>query len=491
MISPKFESFERMLKDARGVAVRRRIPADLETPVSAFLKLRKLGATFLLESVEKGESVGRYSFIGLSPSPVLTLRNGKCLLQYSDRTEETALDNSDPLDFIRSLIRSRSVASDGDLPGLFAGAVGYMSYDLCRHFEKLPSTATDELELPECNFLFTEKMVAFDHVKREIEIIVMAHGNHSPRRAYEEAATEIGAILSCLASALPAPEEIVSPVPAAEPRSNFTQHEFENAVAKAKEYILAGDAFQIVLSQRISGETGASPFQIYRALRMLNPSPYMFFLDFKDHQLIGSSPEALVKLEGRCASVRPIAGTRKRGKDRSEDLALEQELLNDEKEKAEHIMLVDLGRNDLGRVCEYGTVQVNELMKTERYSHVMHMVSLVSGTLKQNHDMFDLLKATFPAGTVTGAPKVRAMEIIEELEGVRRGPYAGAVGYFGFGGDMDMCITIRTMLMKGRKYFTQAGAGIVADSEPSLEYRESLNKVQALLQALKLAEEGI
>jgi anthranilate synthase component 1 len=490
-VHPTFENFKNMLSGARGVALRRRIPADLETPVSAFLKLRRLGASFLLESVERGENVGRYSFIGLSPSPVLTLHNGKFVLTRQEGKEEIELAGADPLDLIRSLVLSRRVASDEGLPSLFAGAVGYLSYDLCRHFERLPSTAAEELSLPECNLLFTEKMVAFDHVKREMEIIVVAHQGDSPARSYERAVAEIESTLNCLSEPIPGQEIPGATATRSGQHSNFTDKEFEESVDRAKEYIFAGDAFQIVLSQRIEGKTDAPPFQVYRALRMLNPSPYMFFLDFGDYQLIGSSPEALVKLEGRTASLRPIAGTRRRGKDGAEDLFLEKELLNDAKEKAEHIMLVDLGRNDLGRVCEYGTVQVNELMAVERYSHVMHMVSLVNGTLNEGSDMFDLLRATFPAGTVSGAPKVRAMEIIEELEGVRRGPYAGAVGYFGFGGNMDMCITIRTVLMRQGKYFAQAGAGVVADSDPRLEYEESLNKIQALLRAVALAEEGI
>jgi anthranilate synthase component 1 len=370
-----------------------------------------------------------------------------------------------------------------------------MGYDLVRFFERLPESSVDPLDLPDMHLLLTDTLVAFDHVQHRLLLFANAHVSEGIDldEAYDEAVARLDALEAQLRMPLP----VGTPPPGLsgnEPRSNVGQAQYEAAVRQAKEYIAAGDIFQVVLSQRLVRQTNAEPFAIYRALRRINPSPYMFFLDLGGDppiRLIGSSPEVLVRSQGRTAEVRPLAGTRRRGKTEAEDKALETELLADPKERAEHVMLVDLGRNDLGRVCEYGTVHVPELLATERYSHVMHIVSHVTGQLREDVDVYDLLRATFPAGTVSGAPKVRAMEIIEGLEGVRRGPYAGAVGYFGFNGNMDTCIAIRTIVMRGDVAYLQAGAGIVADSDPATEFQETLHKARALGRAIEMAEQGI
>jgi anthranilate synthase component 1 len=409
-------------------------------------------------------------------------------------TRETHAVAGNPLAFVRDEIR-RTPAIDGfDLPGPFAGAVGYVSYDVARHFEKLPAHAEPGLGLPDFRFLIPRSLVVFDHVQSEIEIAVLPEGTDPD--AYESARAEVDALMAALDSPLRhARRNGVGAGAAPQPSPNMSRDDFESRVGAAREHILAGDAFQIVLSQRFGAETTAEPFQIYRALRILNPSPYMYFLDFGPgpggFQLIGSSPEVLVKLEGRTATVAPIAGTRPRGETQVEDHRLEDELLGDEKERAEHVMLVDLGRNDLGRVCDTGTVAPQSFMHIEKYSHVMHIVSTLTGRLREDLDAFDLLGACFPAGTVSGAPKIRAMEIIAQLEEDRRGPYAGAVGYFGHDGGMDMCITIRTIVMMGDRYTVQAGAGIVADSDPAREYQETLDKARALVQAVSIAEKGL
>jgi anthranilate synthase component 1 len=381
-----------------------------------------------------------------------------------------------------------------DLPYFFGGAVGYLGYDMVRFFEHLPHTADDDLGLPDLHLLITDTLIAYDHVRHHLLVIanVPVQPGSDFDAAYDTAVERLDAIESRLRDPLPP-----SPAPPGEPggelTSNMPRAHFEAAVRRAKEHVAAGDIFQAVLSQRLSRPTRAAPFSIYRALRRLNPSPYMFFLDLGGDpptRLIGSSPEVLARLQGRQAEVRPIAGTRPRGEDEAADRALEADLLADPKERAEHVMLVDLGRNDLGRVCEFGSVEVPELFAIERYSHVIHIVSRVTGRLREELDAYDLLRATFPAGTVSGAPKVRAMEIIEDLEGVRRGPYAGAVGYVGFNGTMDTCITIRTILMQGEMAYLQAGAGIVADSDPRREWEETRHKAQALGTAIEMAELG-
>jgi anthranilate synthase component 1 len=366
--------------------------------------------------------------------------------------------------------------------------VGFISYDMVRYFERVPMPKEGSLGLPDFHFFFPATLAVFDHVNCEIEILVLPPEGE-PGQAYKAAKDQIETLLEALQTPLYL-QNGSDGAGRTPPVSNMDEALFKQKVLEAKEHILAGDAFQIVLSQRLRGRTQVPPFQIYRALRILNPSPYMFFMDMGEFQIIGSSPEMLVKLEGRKASLCPIAGTRPRGGTPAADQRFEKELLADEKERAEHVMLVDLGRNDLGRVCDSGTVQPESLMQIEKYSHVMHIVSRLSGTLREDLDMFDLMRATFPAGTVTGAPKIRAMEIITDLEGEARGPYAGAVGYFGRQGDMDLCITIRTLIMRGKEYFAQAGAGLVADSDPASEYRETLNKIEAIIKAISIAEEG-
>lgn len=386
--------------------------------------------------------------------------------------------------------RVKPVAVQG-LPRFLGGAVGFIGYDVVRYFERLPDTAERELDVPDAAFLLPDTLVIFDHAKHVVILLANAHNTGDPDEAYDDAIARLDELTEVLRQPLPVLPDAPGPVED-EFVSNVTQERFESNVRAAKEYIAAGDAFQIVLSQRLKRQTKADAFSIYRALRALNPSPYMFFLKFDDDlTLMGASPEVMVRLEDGVAMVRPIAGTRPRGKTPEEDEALADEMIKDPKERAEHVMLVDLGRNDLGRVCTYGTAKVPDMMYIERYSHVMHIVSTVEGQIKPGMDAFDLLAATFPAGTLSGAPKVRAMEIIEELEGTRRGPYGGAVGYFSFDGAMDTCITIRSLLMQGDTVYLQAGAGIVADSDPTMEYHECLNKARAVSVAIRRAEEGL
>lgn len=489
MVRPTLPEFLEHLERGKRLPLRRRIPADLETPASAFLKLKRRGAAFLLESVEQGVQVGRYSFIGLSPHATITLRDGMIETARGDVVGRASVDEKDPFSAIRDELSLAGDRLDGKLPGPFAGAVGYISYDVVRYFEEIPVPKSDPLGLPDYHFVFPGALAVFDHVKSEMEILALP-ADGEPEEAYIGACDQIALLLDALESPLVLAGEGRQSPRRADPGFNMTRADFEKKVLAAKEHILAGDIFQVVLSQRLRGPADIEPFQIYRALRILNPSPYMFFLDFGGFQLIGSSPEMLVKLEGHNATLCPIAGTRRRGRTAAEDGELEDELLSNEKERAEHTMLVDLGRNDLGRVCEVGSVVTQSLMKVERYSHVMHLVSRVAGRLGRKFDMFDLLRASFAAGTVTGAPKIRAMEIISDLEGERRGPYAGAVGYFGVHGDMDLCIAIRTLITKGKEYFAQAGAGIVADSDPASEFQETLDKIEALTRAIEIAEEG-
>ena len=486
-LTPILSEYRDLVAGGRRVPLRRRIPADLETPVSAFLKLRPQGAVFLLESVERGIQVGRFSFIGIGQQVVVSLTDQVVAVERDGAVVNEAVDPTDPFSALRRVLAEGAEIETDDLPGPFAGAVGYLGYDMVRYFESVPSPTRDELGLPDYRFLFPRAMAVIDHVKSEIELLVLP-GEGSPEQAWTEARGEIESLLGALARPLPPTEASTAAGEAASPAANMTKEHFESGVAKAKEHILAGDAFQIVLSQRLSGRTAASPFAVYRALRILNPSPYLFFVDFGDFQTLGSSPEVLVKLAGREVTLSPIAGTRPRGETPAADAELEQELLANEKELAEHVMLVDLGRNDLSRVCETGSVVPESLLQIEKYSHVMHIVSRLQGRLRPGLDMFDLLRAVFPAGTVSGAPKIRAMEIINEIENDRRGPYAGAVGYFGRQGDMDMCIAIRTLIMKGDRWFAQAGAGIVADSDPEMEYRETLDKIMALTRAIDIAE---
>jgi anthranilate synthase component 1 len=502
MLIPAYEEFVTLSRQGNLIPVYREILADMETPVSAFKKLAKDDFAFLLESVEQGETVGRYSFLGTKPLLVMQSRRDEVILERNDgelMERITLEEGRDPLHILeREMKRFQFVASPA-LPRFCGGMVGYLGYDLVRFFEpRLPDQTTDDLQLPDSQLMLTDVLLIFDHVQRNIKVLCNAHIKDDPRRAYDEAAAKIEATIAQLRTTTHT-QYAIRPTPHA-PRditSNFSKEGFEEAVRKCKDYIAAGDCIQIVLSQRFETELNADTFDVYRALRSINPSPYMFYLTFGDVRLVGSSPEILVTEDKGLVRTRPLAGTRRRAKDRygnvipEEDEALMRELLTDEKERAEHVMLVDLGRNDIGRVCKMGTVRVNDLMQIEKYSHVMHIYSDVTGRLDPRYTQFDVLRAAFPAGTVSGAPKIRAMEIIDELEPTRRGPYAGAVGYFSFSGSMDTCITIRTLVAKGNKAFVQAGAGIVADSVPENEYQETVNKARAMLAAVEMAESGL
>ncbi len=499
--TPDKETFLALAGRGSVVPVYREIPADLDTPVSAYLKIVDGPYSFLLESVEGGEKWARYTFLGGDPALIFESRGTQARITRDGRTETRAVD--DPIDALRELMRSHRPVDLPGLPRFWGGAIGYMGYDAVRFIERLPERARDDLELPELLFIITKSLLIFDSVAQKICVVAHARvGEGDPEAAYEEARVRVDALIEKLRGPSVAPPRLPAATPAEDAaghpvddmpglRSSFTREGFEKAVAGAVELIHAGEAIQIVLSQRLESALDVHPFAIYRALRMVNPSPYMFYLELGGVTLAGASPEVLVRLEGDRVEVRPIAGTRRRGKDAAEDAALAEELLSDEKERAEHIMLVDLGRNDIGRVCERGTVRVTEQMVVERYSHVMHIVSNVVGELAEGRDAFDVLRAAFPAGTVSGAPKVRAMEIIDELEPVRRGPYSGAVGYFGFGGGMDTCIAIRTICARGGRLYLQVGAGVVADSKPAFEYEETINKARGALRALEVARGGL
>jgi anthranilate synthase component 1 len=492
-VQPTREEVYQLFGSGDLVPVYRRMLADLETPVSVYMKLAQTGnISFLLESVEGGEQVGRYSFLGVNPKGVITIQNDTVTRSLHGKTTTRDLrPGENPLLAVKQeFSRVKPVKIEG-LPRFIGGAVGFMGYDVVRYFERLPDTADKELDVPDAAFLLPDTLVIFDHAKHQLILLANAHNTGDPDEAYDDAVRRIDELAAALRQPLPELAEPAGPS-GEELVSNMTREKFEDNVRAAKEYIAAGDAFQIVLSQRFKRRTTAEPFSIYRALRALNPSPYMFYLRFgNDFTLMGASPEMMVRLEDGTAMVRPIAGTKPRGTTAEEDAQMEHELINDPKERAEHVMLVDLGRNDLGRVCTYGTVKVPHMMYIERYSHVMHIVSQVEGQIRPGMDAFDLLAATFPAGTLSGAPKVRAMEIIEELEGTRRGPYGGAVGYFSFDGSMDTCITIRALLMQGDTVYLQAGAGIVADSDPATEFQETLNKGRATSIAIRQAEEGL
>jgi len=447
---------------------------------------------FLLESVEGGERLARYSFIGSEPFMVFRARGGHVVLEEGGRMEVIDLEpGEDPLHVLKRVMGRFRWSGDPSLPPFCGGAVGYIGYDAVRRFEKLPEYAVDDLGLPDYLLVLTDALLVFDHVRHAIRAVCNARVEGDADEAYDAATAKVDELVRRLhehqpvALHPPTGRGVVQPVP------NMAPEQYMAGVERCKEYIAAGDAFQIVLSQRFSMATTADPLDVYRALRFVNPSPYMYYLANGDIYLVGSSPEILVTQNAGNVRVRPIAGTAPRGATPEEDLVLADALLSDEKELAEHIMLVDLGRNDIGRVCEYGSVHVDELMTTEKYSHVMHIVSNVTGRLAHDRDRYDLLRACFPAGTVSGAPKIRAMEIIEELEPTRRGPYAGAVGYFSYSGSMDMAITIRTITFKGNNAYVQVGAGLVADSVPEKEYQETMSKGRALIRALEMAEAGL
>jgi anthranilate synthase component 1 len=491
MIQPGFAEFQRLARQGNLVPVYETLSADLLTPVAAHMRLAQ-GArySFLLESVEGGEKIARYTFVGAHPEEIFRYVAGACVLERRDRL---VWEERDPVAFLRERMRRFRPVRVPGLPPLVGGAIGHFSYDMVRLLERRPRRLRDDIGLSDAMLMFYFGLVAFDHVQHRLWIIrnVFTDGPGSLRSKYDAAVREIAATRKTLE--LPAAAELPPAPPPSAKRtplrvtSNFQRREYLAAVRRAKQYIRAGDIFQVVLSQRFSARTHADPFQVYRELRALNPSPYLFYLRLNDVSVIGSSPEMLVKVQGRDVFYRPIAGTRPRGRDEKEDQSLEADLLASEKERAEHIMLVDLGRNDLGRVCEYGTVRPEKLLSVERYSHVMHLVSSLRGRLREDVDCFDALMACFPAGTVSGAPKVRAMEIIEEMEKTRRGIYAGGILYLDFAGNLDSCIALRTMVMKSGTAYVQAGGGIVADSTPAGEYQETVNKARALIAALEAA----
>ncbi len=485
---PEFDEFCSLAEGGNLVPVYREIFADLDTPVSAFLKLDDGGDAFLLESVQGGENWARYSFLGTAPRKVLCSKGTR--FASGAPGESLRWDPcEDPLQRARQELASLRVVSIPELPRFAGGLVGFLGYDVVRSIERLPENTEDDLRQPDLYLMLADTLVVFDNISQTMKVVshALLDEGRDLRRAYHAACERIDAIIARLSRPLPR-EELPEVSGAPVVKSNFEQGAYERIVDRAKEYIRAGDVIQVVLAQRFECALRSRPFDIYRCLRALNPSPYMFFLRTGERVVLGASPEVMARLEGREVTVRPIAGTRPRGTGEKEDRSMASELCADPKEIAEHIMLVDLGRNDVGRVAEVGSVAVTEKMIVERYSHVMHLVSNVRGILREGLDAFDTFRATFPAGTLSGAPKVRAMEIIEELEPVRRGVYGGAVGYFDFAGNMDTCIAIRTMVIEGGRIYGQAGAGIVADSSPELEHAECVNKSRALFQAVKLAE---
>ncbi len=495
MVRPDRDTFCALARHGRAVPLVREVLADLDTPLGIFLKVDDGATAFLFESVEGGERWGRFSFIGVGARASFLSRAGQVEIRRGDDVEriELAADRrADPLEHLRTLLERLRPAELPDLPRFAGGAVGYLSYDWVRYVERLPELNPDPLGLPDCFFTFPELLLIHDHTRQRVSIVTpveIADGADAGE-AYEAGLARIEGVLEKLSRAValkPAPPAPGEPVKVT---SSLSRERYHEIVERAKAYIRAGDIFQVVPSQRLSMPLRTDPIHIYRWLRVINPSPYLFFMRCDDHVILGSSPEILVRLEGREITLRPIAGTRPRGGTPEEDLARERELLSDPKELAEHIMLVDLGRNDVGRVAEIGSVSVDELQVIERYSHVMHIVSNVRAKLRQDADAIDLLRATFPAGTLSGAPKVRAMEIIEEFEPSRRGLYGGSVGYIDFRGSMDMCIAIRTMLVQAGQIHVQAGGGVVADSDPEREYQETLHKARALMRAIELAGGG-
>jgi anthranilate synthase component 1 len=489
--TPDFKEFCALAKQGNLIPVSREVLADFETPVSALAKIDRGSCAYLLESVEGGDKWARYSFLG-SGSPTLIHGNDREVIVSSGRRRRRIPVKTDLLACLREIMLEYRPVHIPGLPRFCGGAVGYLSYDVVRQFERLPAQQKDILGLPQACFLLTDTLLIFDNVAQTIRVVANAHiGERNHKAAYADAVRRIDRMIARLRTGRrPAPRRPASRRPPVF-TSNMSKADFEKVVMQTKEYIKAGDIFQGVLSQRWQASIRARPFDIYRALRVINPSPYMYYLRFPEVELVGASPEVLVRCEDGLVQLRPIAGTRRRGATEEEDRVLREELLANEKERAEHVMLVDLGRNDVGRVARPGTVRVKDFMTVEQYSHVMHLVSQVEGRLQQGMDSYDVLRACFPAGTVSGAPKIRAMEIIEELEPSRRGPYAGAVGYFGFSGNMDTCINIRTVVVKGRQAFIQAGAGIVADSDPEAEYVETCNKAKAMMRAVEMAEKGL
>ena len=478
MYRPTLEEVQGLAGRSNVVPVYREMSAHVETPVSAYLKVARPPYSFLLESVEGGEQTARYSFIGTEPLSVA-------------RTGPSQADGEiDPLIPVQRAMRGYELAPDQDIGPFNGGMVGYISYDAVKYFERLPSPERDSVGVPESVFMLTTTFLVFDHVQRVIRVVSHAFLDGDVETAYSDAVKRIDEIVARLDAPAPAPPRRAAGPAGSGVKSNLTREEYDRIVERCKEYIYAGDIIQTVPSQRFSRHTTAHPLEIYRALREINPSPYMYYLELDDFHIVGASPEELVRVQDGLVSTRPIAGTMPRGKTEEEDAAVERALLADEKERAEHIMLVDLGRNDVGRVSKPGTVEVTELMAVERYSHVMHIVSYVVGRLRDDKTPYDALRSCFPAGTLSGAPKIRAMEIIAEMEPDKRGPYGGAVGYFDLNGNMDTAITIRTMVIKDGVAYVQAGGGIVFDSVPKTEYEETLHKASAVLMAIEQAEQG-
>jgi len=489
MLQPDYKEFSRLAREATLVPVVKSVSADLLTPVSAFLAIaEKEPCAFLLESVERGEQIGRYTFLGVRPYMRVRAHEGWVEIERGRKREKL---EGDVFQIVKDLLRAHRPATVPGLPPFTAGAVGYFAYDVVRQLEQIGEHAKDDLRLPDAELMFFDRLLAFDHLRHQIHIVAAEDVSHGDtKKAFDRAVRDIGALEKKLAAGLsPAlwKKSGKGKTEKLKIHSGTSRERYMKSVARCKEYIAAGDIFQVVLSQRFDFTPGVAPFDLYRSLRQVNPSPYLYFLRMGKTHILGSSPEMLVRVTDRKLEYRPIAGTRPRGKDEAEDLRLEQEVRNDEKERAEHVMLVDLGRNDLGRVSEYGSVKVKELMFVERYSHVMHLVSALEGTLRRDLDALDAFAACFPAGTLSGAPKVRAMQIIEELEPTRRGVYGGSVFYADFAGNLDSCIGIRTLLMQGKHAYLQAGGGIVADSDPNMEFQESVNKAKAVMRAVEMA----
>ncbi|WP_337173597.1 anthranilate synthase component I [Paludisphaera sp.] len=491
---PSFEDFAARAGSAACVPVFRQLVGDDLTPVSAFHRIERQAPSFLFESVVGGEKVGRYSFLGTEPFLRFEARGNSVVVSEPGRPEsERRYETDDPFAELEKLIDRHRAAHVPGLPRFTGGAVGYAAYDAVRYTERLPNAPADDRGLPDLSFSFFDRMVLFDHIRKTVLVVAQAHvePGADPRAAYDAARARVDELVERLGTptdALPLRDiDAAGPITRI-PKSNFTREGYEDVVRRCQEYIKAGDIFQVVPSQRFELKTTAKPFDVYRVLRVVNPSPFLFYLTFDDFQLIGSSPEILVRVEEGLVTIRPLAGTRRRGKDDAEDQALAEELVADPKERAEHIMLVDLGRNDVGRVAEYDSVVLSDVMKVERYSHVMHITSNVTGKLRAGKTTFDALRAGLPAGTVSGAPKIRAMEIIDEMEPTKRGPYAGAVGYIDFTGNMDTCIALRTLVMQGDVAYVQAGGGVVYDSVPADEFQETVNKASGLLKAIEIAE---
>ncbi len=487
---PTFSEFRELSKKGNVIPVYRQLFADTLTPVSAFQKVSETDYAFLLESADGGEKIARYSLIGSNPFSGFKCKGPN--VEIFNNKETTRIETSDPIKALEEQISKFSPVRINGLPDFFGGAVGYTSYDSVRYVENLPDTTVDDLNLPDMYFMFYDEIIVFDHLNKTIKVVCAAFiDERDIQDVYEDAVNKIDNVTNKLRTPVMTLSDDITEKGELSLKfsSNFKEPDFLQAVETCKEYIRAGDIIQAVISQRLQTQINAKPLNIYRTLRVINPSPYMFYIKMKDLELIGSSPEVMVKVEDGNINVRPIAGTRRRGRTAEEDELLAKELLSDPKELAEHIMLLDLGRNDVGRVSQYDSVSIDEKMVIEKYSHVMHITSSVSGKLRSDKNAFDGLRACLPAGTLSGAPKVRAMEIIDELEQTRRGPYGGAVGYINFSGDINTCITIRTIVLKnGKEAYIQAGAGIVADSIPEMEYQETLNKAKGLLRAIEVAE---